>query len=158
MKFSIALIGFFATQILCAPDGSNQAPAKQHRALMGIASPLHNRTERPEKIESTPNNNNNAKPVHLLPPGVSGKHGCRVGGRGHGYDHDYGCDQGWCWTNCAGPFILPPERTKPWCWLAYKGGTGDWVPCKRWSNCEYAHLLENAKCSRGNGKPGGCGC
>lgn len=60
----------------------------------------------------------------------------------------WGCHDGYCWEECHGG---------KWCWLAYTDGRGDWISCKKKSDCTGKHM-SRAKCGVGSCKACGCGC
>jgi hypothetical protein len=183
MKFSLALLSLAATRALCSPTASpaelavieecgelgvmewNQADlpegtdistlrkCKKHPSELGITSPQYNATIEESDLTSA------AKRGELIATDAElEKRGqCTTGGRGHGLDYDYGCDNGWCWRNCDGPFWQTGER-KTWCWLAYESGAGGWTPCGRWQDCEWSYNNKAAKCGKGDCKACGCGC
>ncbi|KAI9172852.1 hypothetical protein HJFPF1_02366 [Paramyrothecium foliicola] len=180
MKFSLSLLGLVAPA-LCSPtvalladraaveaecgelgvmDWNLEGPSantdisalrkcKKHPSELGIASPAYNPDIEENDLESI-SVRSDIRLFHRQTPS------CEEGGRGKGHDYDYGCDKGWCWRNCGGPFGL--TYNKPWCWLAYEGGKGGWTPCGGWKDCEWSYNNKNAKCAKGNCKACGCGC
>lgn len=152
MHFSLALISLFATHILSSPIDD-----REHPALRGEVSPLYNPNARPEDLISPPNRGVTTTDDDTDTGTLEKRGSCPVygEGRGNGVDYDYGCDKGWCWRNCNGPF-LDPTKKKSWCWLAYEGGWGPWTPCGGWYDCEWSYNNVDAKC--GKGDCGACGC
>jgi hypothetical protein len=183
MKFLSVLFALAATRALCSPtaspaeftaeecgelgvmdwdpanlpegtDVSALRKCKKHPAELGVASSLYDPSTETDLISSV-------KRGELVEEaaGLDKREICLEGGRGMGFDYDYGCDKGWCWRNCNGPFVSTnPAAPKPWCWLAYEGGNGGWTPCGRWQDCEWSYNNKNAKCGKGDCKACGCGC
>lgn len=60
------------------------------------------------------------------------------------------CDKGWCWKYCGDGIFTGDDD---WCWLAETAGTGDWVDCKKDSDCDGGL----ANCALGDCKSCGCG-
>ncbi|CAM1508007.1 Fc.00g048550.m01.CDS01 [Cosmosporella sp. VM-42] len=145
------------------PEGTNATAlrkCKEHPLSLGISSPLKNPAEKAKNLDSSI-----GKEVSLETPAerdeslIEKRQRCATGGgRGHGADYDYGCDNGWCWRNCNVESSIIVLDKKPWCWLAYEGGHGGWTPCGRWQDCEWSYNNKNAKCGKGNCKACGCGC
>jgi hypothetical protein len=183
MKFLFALLSLAATRVLCSPTTSlaelaikecgelgvmewNQAElpegtdistlrkCKKHPSEVGITSSQYNPDIGEADLTSP------AKRGELIAEvaEITKRDHCLVsGGRGTGFDYDYGCDNGWCWRNCDGPFWSSIEK-KTWCWLAYNDGNGDWTPCGRWQDCEWSYNNKGSKCGKGDCKACGCGC
>lgn len=181
MKFQVALLSLVATGAFCSPTASsaelatteecgelgvmewNQAElpegtdvstlrkCKKHPSELGITSPLYDASVGEVNLTSP------AKRGELIAKAaeIEKRGDCATGGRGTGFDYDYGCDNGWCWRNCDGPFLNWP---KTWCWLAYESGNGGWTPCGRWQDCEWSYNNKAAKCGKGDCKACGCGC
>lgn len=182
MRFLFVLLSLAATRALCSPtatttettteecgelgvmewdqanlpegtDVSALRKCKKHPAELGIVSSLYNPDEEADTTSSTKQED----PIEVASIAKRGL--CPKGGRGTGWDYDYGCDKGWCWRNCNGPFISEnPLSKKTWCWLAYESGNGGWTPCGRWQDCEWSYNNKAAKCGKGDCKACGCGC
>lgn len=61
----------------------------------------------------------------------------------------YGCSKNrWCWQRCQG--------NGQWCWLAHKGGTGDWTSCTTAEDCIPG--VGDSDCAKGDCKACGCSC
>ena len=136
-------------------DISTLRKCKKHPSELGIASPLYDLSVGEADLTSPVEHGELiAEVAEITKRGT-----CAQGGRGWGPEYDYGCDNGWCWRNCDGPFlVLPQAPKKSWCWLAYESGNGGWTPCGRWQDCEWSYNNKAAKCSKGNCKACGCGC
>ncbi|KAG7090628.1 hypothetical protein E1B28_009741 [Marasmius oreades] len=64
------------------------------------------------------------------------------------YDAPYGCSGGSCWKSCGTP------GDGKWCWTADGDGSGPWLSCSTYSDCN-----PNAACGKGIGCARcGCGC
>ncbi|EUC33609.1 hypothetical protein COCVIDRAFT_23019 [Bipolaris victoriae FI3] len=183
MKLLSILLGLAATGALCSPtaeaveatvedcgelgvmewdpatlpegtDISALRKCKKHPSELGIASPLYDPASETEVTNSSKRGDLLDEVAAIAKRGV-----CSKGGRGSGYDYDYGCDKGWCWRNCDGPFVnADVGLKKTWCWLAYESGNGGWTPCGRWQDCEWSYNNKAAKCGKGDCKACGCGC
>ncbi|EUC43040.1 hypothetical protein COCMIDRAFT_101862 [Bipolaris oryzae ATCC 44560] len=183
MKLLSILLGLAATGALCSPttsaveatvedcgelgvmewdpaslpegtDVSALRKCKKHPSELGIVSPLYDPASETEVTNSSKRGELLDEVAALDKRGV-----CSKGGRGSGYDYDYGCDKGWCWRNCDGPFVnADVGLKKTWCWLAYESGNGGWTPCGRWQDCEWSYNNKAAKCGKGDCKACGCGC
>ncbi|EMD61770.1 hypothetical protein COCSADRAFT_38606 [Bipolaris sorokiniana ND90Pr] len=182
MRLSSVLLSLAATGALCSPTASVADPTAEkcaelealgqdqgnplsesdatalrkcgkHPAELGLVSSLYN----PDEKANLTSPANRGKLLDEL-TGLQKRAYCQDGGRGHGWDYDYGCTNGWCWRNCEGPFNGALEFRKTWCWLAYEAGSGGWTPCGRWQDCEWSYNNKNAKCAKGNCKSCGCGC
>lgn len=135
---------------------SSLRKCKTHPSELGIVSSKYDLDAEEANLTSPVKRGELAEHSELIKRGI-----CTQGGRGHGIDYDYGCENGWCWRNCDGPFggvVLDPTSTKTWCWLAYESGNGDWTPCGRWQDCEWSYNNKAAKCGKGNCNACGCGC
>ncbi|KAJ5037622.1 victoriocin [Bipolaris maydis] len=140
MKLLSILLGLAATGALCSPTTSAVEATAEDCGELGVMewdtanlpegtdvsalrNPLYDPTSETEVANSSKRGELLDEVAALAKRGV-----CSKGGRGSGYDYDYGCDNGWCWRNCDGPF-----------------GNGGWTPCGRWQDCEWSYNNKAAK-------------
>ncbi|KAH6616271.1 victoriocin [Boeremia exigua] len=159
MKFSLALLSLVATKALCSPTAQSADLAAiensdVHPAELGIYSPLYDPTQDEANLTSSAGQGELLTEVAK----IAARGTCSSGGRGGGTDYDYGCDKGWCWRNCGGPFYDVFDKGKSWCWLKYESGNGGWTPCGRWQDCEWSYNNKQAYCAKGDCPSCGCGC
>lgn len=144
-------------------NGAKIRLCNEHPAEHGIKSPTYDPNVKPEDLDSSIGKEDvGTSPVEKT--GLEKRYPCYSGGRGHGNDYDYGCDNGWCWRNCDVNFLEPGGlfgTTKPWCWLAGGGGWGAWSTCTVWQDCKNLYDYHDAKCGNGpvnSCKACGCSC
>lgn len=65
------------------------------------------------------------------------------------YGAPYGCTKGYCWRTCGSD----GER----CWLAARGGSGDWLKCSNADECAPGNI-GGAGCGKGDCDNCACSC
>lgn len=151
MKFSSTLISLIATQALAA-DSALEAEC----GALGIATwtltnlPPNTSPSKLRKCKEHPLSTNLITPRNTEAVNGFEERACKPSL----FRRQYGCERGWCWSNCGSA----SERLRgKWCWLAWNNGKGKWTKCGNLGDCEFA-MRGDASCGVGDCKACGCSC